>query len=42
MATPYSFLAWRIPWREAPGGLQTIDAELDMTEVAQHTCTRLA
>ena len=29
-------------WREAPGGLQTIDAELDMTEVAQHTCIHLA
>ena len=22
MATPSSILAWRIPWREEPGGLQ--------------------
>ena len=24
MATHYSILAWRIPWTEEPGGLQTI------------------
>ena len=24
MATPCSILAWRIPWTEAPGGLQSI------------------
>ena len=47
-------IPWRWAWQppivflpgeshgEAPGGLQTIDAELDMTEVAQHTCTHLA
>ena len=23
MATPSSILAWRIPWTERPGGLQT-------------------
>ena len=25
MATHCSILAWRIPWREEPGGLQSID-----------------
>ena len=24
MATHYSILAWRIPWTEEPGGLQSI------------------
>ena len=24
MATPSSILAWRIPWREEPGGLQSM------------------
>ena len=24
MATPPSILAWRIPWREEPGGLQSM------------------
>ena len=24
MATPYSILAWRIPWIEEPGGLQSM------------------
>ena len=24
MATHYSILAWRIPWREEPGGLQSM------------------
>ena len=29
-----SILAWRIPWTEEPGGLQSIGSkELDMTEV---------
>ena len=31
MATHSSILAWRMPWREEPGGLWCI--ELDMTEV---------
>ena len=30
MATQSSILAWRIPWTEEPGGLQS--KELDMTE----------
>jgi len=24
MATHFSFLAWRIPWTEVPGGLQSV------------------
>ena len=31
MATHYSFLAWRIPWTEEPGGLQSIGWERDRT-----------
>ena len=30
MATQSSILAWRIPWTEEPGGLQS--KELDITE----------
>ena len=34
MATHSSILAWRIPWTEEPGGLQSQDRiESDMTEV---------
>ena len=33
MATPSSILAWRIPWIEGPGGLQSRGhSEPDMTE----------
>ena len=33
MATHSSILAWRIPWTEEPGGLQSMRLqELDMTE----------
>ena len=34
MATYSSILAWRIPWTEEPGGLQSIEGrkELDTTE----------
>ena len=38
MATPSSFLAWRIPWTERPGGLQSIESQTDATEHA-HTHT---
>ena len=27
MATHFSILAWTIPWREKPGGLQSIGSE---------------
>ena len=33
MTTHLSILAWRIPWTEEPGGLQSMgQKELDMTE----------
>ena len=31
-ATHFSFLAWRIPWTEEPGGLQFMGSVSDMTE----------
>ena len=35
MATQSSMLAWRIPWTEEPGRLQSMGSqELDMTERA--------
>ena len=32
MATYSSILAWRIPWTEEPGGLQSMESQSDMTE----------
>ena len=33
MATHSSILAWKIPWTEEPGGLQSMGSkEVDMTE----------
>ena len=32
MATHSSILAWRTPWTEEPGGLQSVGSELDATE----------
>ena len=32
MATRSSILAWRIPWTEEPGGLQSMGCKGDMTE----------
>ena len=38
MATPFNILAWRIPWTEEPGGLQSMGSkESDMTEATQHS-----
>ena len=37
MATHSSILAWKIPWTEKPGRLQSIDHKgLNMTEVTEH------
>ena len=38
MATHSRILAWRIPWTEEPGGLQSIGShkESDMTEATEH------
>ena len=38
IATHSSILAWRIPWTEKPGGLQS--TESDMTEATEYTHTR--
>ena len=39
MAIHSSILAWRIPWTEGPGGLQSIGLRvLHTTEVAEHAC----
>ena len=39
MATHFNVLAWRIPWIEKPGGLQSMGRkELDTTEMTEHTC----
>ena len=27
MATPFSILAWRLPWTEEPGGLQSTGSQ---------------
>ena len=38
MASHSSILAWRIPWTEEPGRLQSMGCkELDMTEQLMHT-----
>ena len=41
VATHSSIPAWRIPWTEEPGGLQTAHgvAELDTTEMTSNACT---
>ena len=38
MATPTSILAWKIPWTEAPGGLQSMGLDL-LTEQQQRGLT---
>ena len=39
MATPSSTLAWRIPWTDEPGGLQSMGLQSDTTERLTHTVT---
>ena len=34
---PLKYLAWRIPWTEEPGGLQSMGSQRDMTEQLSHT-----
>ena len=37
MATHYNILAWRIPWTEEPGGLQSIGSQRsNMTEATEY------
>ena len=41
MATHSSILAWRIPWREEPGGFSPWDRKKsDMTEQLKKVCVR--
>ena len=40
MATHSSILAWRIPWTEDPGGLQSMGSQRDTTKVTQHAHTQ--
>ena len=41
MATHSSLLAWRIPWTEESGGLQSIGCkESDMTEVTEQSTSQ--
>ena len=41
MATHSNILAWRIPWTEEPGELQSMELlSVDMTEQLTHTYTR--
>ena len=37
MASHFSFLVWRIPWTEEPGGLQSTESQrVGMTESTEH------
>ena len=38
MATCSSILAWKIPWTEEPGGLQSMGSQSDMTEHTHNAC----
>ena len=38
MATPSSLLAWRLPWREEPGGLQSMGSK-SRTRLSDFTFT---
>ena len=39
MATHPSILAWRIPWTEEPGGLQSMGSQRDISNSHTHTHT---
>ena len=36
IAAHSSILAWRIPWTEEPGGLQSMGSKIDTTEVTNN------
>ena len=38
MATRPSILAWRIPWTEEPGGLQSTGSQRIGHEATEHAC----
>ena len=40
MATHSSILAWRIPWTEEPGGIQSMESQRVRHDlVTEHACT---
>ena len=39
MATHFSILAWEIPWREEPGGLQSMG--LQESDTTEHVCKHI-
>ena len=41
MATHSSILAWRIPWTEEPGGLQSMGLQKSWTRLSNQTATML-
>ena len=40
MATHSSILAWRIPWTEEPGGLQSLRLQKSQTGLSEWTINR--
>ena len=40
MATNFNMLAWKIPWTEEPGRLQSRGAEKSWTGLSERACTR--
>ena len=42
MAAHSSVLAWRIPWLEEPGGLQSIESQslTQLKQISMHACIR--
>ena len=44
IATHCNILAWKIPWTEEPGGLQSMELQKSQTPLSTHTgiCTEAA
>ena len=40
MATHSSIIAWEIPWREEPGGLQSMESQKVNTQLSMTTATK--
>ena len=38
ITTHSSILAWRIPWTEKPGGIQSMGLQRVMTEATENAC----
>ena len=41
MATRSNTLAWRVPWTEEPGGLQSVGSQKSWTRLSSHAHTNL-